>query len=311
MAEFTLRQLELFAALPDYSTLSAAAAALHISEPALSQSITALEKSVGEQLCVRRKAKGLQLTPAGQFFAARARRLLKDAGELGSELAGINGRLKGPVRLGCYTGLATNVLPPVLEGFPALHPGVTLGIEVGSQDELLAALDTGRLDAAIVYGLQLPPGLQYRTIYDTEVVAILAADHRLAGEAAVDLAELAPEPLIMLESTPSTANTRLMFAERGLRPNLLMSVPVIELVRALVGRGLGYSLLMSRPNSQDTTTEGRRVVARPLAPRSGITAVQAVWPEAVLPSPRTAAVLDYAAACFAGPGSSLPLADKT
>ncbi|NKX52966.1 LysR family transcriptional regulator [Arthrobacter mobilis] len=301
MVEFTLRQLELFAALPDHPTLSAAAVALHISEPALSQAITGLEKSVGEQLCVRRKAKGLQLTPAGQFFAERARRLLREAGELASELAEVNGRLKGPVRLGCYTGLASNVLPPVLAGFPALHPEVVLEIEVGSQDELLSALDAGRLDAAIVYDLQLPPGLQRRNIYETEVVAILAADHRLAGEAAVDLTELAPEPLIMLESTPSTLNTRLMFAERGLNPNLLMSVPVIELVRALVGRGLGYSLLMSRPNSQDTTTEGRRVVVRPLAPRSGITSVTAVWPEQVAPSRRTAAVLDFATSCFAAP----------
>src|SRR3954451_1792430 len=268
MAEFTLRQLELFAALPDYPTLSAAAAALHISEPALSQAITALEKSVAEQLCVRRKAKGLQLTPAGQFFAGRARRLLKEAGELSSELAGLHGRLRGPVKLGCYTGLASNVLPPVLEGFPALHPDVSLGIEVGSQDELLSALDAGRLDAAVVYDLQLPAGLQRRNIYDTEVMAVLAAGHRLAGQAAVDLAELAPEPLIMLDSTPSTANTGLMYAERGLAPNLLMAVPLIELVRALVGRGVGYSLLMSRPNAQETSTEGRAVVARPLAPRS-------------------------------------------
>lgn len=299
MAEFTLRQLELFAALPDYPTLSAAAAALHISEPALSQAITALEKSVGEQLCVRRKAKGLQLTPAGQFFAVRARRLLKEAGELSSELAGLHGRLRGPVKLGCYTGLASNVLPPVLEGFPALHPEVSLGIEVGSQDELLSALDAGRLDAAVVYDLQLPSGLQRRSIYDTEVMAVLAAGHRLAGEAAVDLAELAPEPLIMLESTPSTANTHLMYAERGLVANRLMAVPLIELVRALVGRGLGYSLLMSRPNSQETSTEGRPVVARPLAPRAGMTSVVAVWPEQMALSPRAAAVLDYAASCFA------------
>ncbi|NKX50665.1 LysR family transcriptional regulator, partial [Arthrobacter deserti] len=134
MAEFTLRLLVLFAALAGHPTLSAAAAALHISEPALSQAISGLEKSVGEQLCVRRKAKGLQLTPAGQFFAVRARRLLREAAELSSDLAGPDGRLRGPDKLGCYTGLASNVLPPVLEGFPALHPEVTLGIEVGSQD---------------------------------------------------------------------------------------------------------------------------------------------------------------------------------
>ena len=76
MADFTLRQLQLFSALPEHPTLSAAAAALHISESALSHAITELEKVVGEQLCVRRKARGLQLTPAGQFFAERARALV-------------------------------------------------------------------------------------------------------------------------------------------------------------------------------------------------------------------------------------------
>jgi DNA-binding transcriptional LysR family regulator len=293
--EFTLRQLELFAALPEFPTLSAAASSLHISESALSHAITELEKAVGEQLCVRRKARGLQLTPAGQFFAQRARGLLNDAGELVSELSGLQGRLRGPVKLGCYTGLATNVLPPVLEGFPTEHPDVNIGVTVGTDDELLPALHAGLLDVGIVYNMLLPPGLQQQTIYETEVMAILPEDHHLAAEDAVDLADLAPEPLIMLESTPSTANTHRMFHERGLTPRLLTALPVIELVRALVGRGLGYSLLMSRPNSTDMTSEGRRIAFRPLKPRAGLTTVVAVWPEQVKLTPRAQAVIDYAA----------------
>jgi DNA-binding transcriptional LysR family regulator len=293
--EFTLRQLELFAALPEFPTLSAAASSLHISESALSHAITELEKAVGEQLCVRRKARGLQLTPAGQFFAQRARGLLNDAGELVSELSGLQGRLRGPVKLGCYTGLATNVLPPVLEGFPTEHPDVNIGVTVGTDDELLPALHAGLLDVAIVYNMLLPPGLQQQTIYETEVMAILPQDHPLAAEEAVDLADLAPEPLIMLESTPSTANTHRMFNERGLTPRLLTALPVIELVRALVGRGLGYSLLMSRPNSTDMTSEGRRIAFRPLKPRAGLTTVVAVWPEQMKLTPRAKALINYAA----------------
>jgi DNA-binding transcriptional LysR family regulator len=293
--EFTLRQLELFAALPEFPTLSAAASSLHISESALSHAITELEKAVGEQLCVRRKARGLQLTPAGQFFAQRARGLLNDAGELVSELSGLHGQLRGPVKLGCYTGLATNVLPAVLEGFPTEHPDVNIGVTVGTDDELLPALHAGLLDVAIVYNMLLPTGLQQQTIYETEVMAILPEDHRLAAEEAVDLADLAPEPLIMLESTPSTANTHRMFNERGLTPRILTALPVIELVRALVGRGLGYSLLMSRPNSTNMTSEGRRIAFRPLKPRAGLTTVVAVWPVQVNLTPRAQALVDYAA----------------
>jgi DNA-binding transcriptional LysR family regulator len=291
--DFTLRQLELFAALPDFPTLAAAAASLHISESALSHAVTELEKSVGEQLCVRRKARGLSLTPAGQFFATRARQLLKDAGELVNGLSNEQGRFRGPVKLGCYSGLATNVIPPVLEGFPAEHPDVVIGLMVGADDDLLPALHVGQLDVAIVYDMQLPPGLRQQVIYETEVMAVLPKNHRLAGEQSVALSDLAPEPLIMLESTPSTANTHRVFREAGLKPNLLTAVPMIELVRTLVGRGLGYSLLMSRPNSIGITSEGRRIVARPLRPQTGLTTVVAVWPEHITPTPRTQAVVDY------------------
>lgn len=294
--EFTLRQLELFAALPDFATLSAAASSLHISDSALSHAITELEKAVGEQLCVRRKARGLQLTPAGQFFATRARSLLNDAGELLSDLSALEGRLRGPVKLGCYTGLATNILPPVLEGFPAKHPEVSISLTVGTADELLSALHAGLLDFAFVYDMMLPPGFRHRVIYETEVLAVLPQSHPLAEEEAVDLADLASEPLILLDSTPSTANTYRMFRERGLVPELLTAVPVIELVRALVGRSLGYSLLMSRPNSTEMTSEGRRIVTRPLKPRAGMTTVAAIWPEQMNLTPRASAVIDYAGA---------------
>lgn len=310
---FTLRQLELFAALPDHPTLASAASSLHISESALSHSITELERSVGEQLCVRRKARGLTLTPAGQFFATRARQLLKDADGLVSELSNKRGQLKGPVKVGCYTGLATNVLPPVMEGFPVEHPHVTIGVNVGADDDLLPALHNGQLDVAIVYDMLLPPGLHQQVIYETEVMAILPEQHRLAGEEAVCLADLAPEPLIMLESTPSTANTHRIFREAGLAPNLLAAVPIIELVRALVGRGLGYSLLMSRPNSINITAEGRGIVARPLRPQAGKTTVVAVWPEHITLTPRTQAVVDYAAATMGSMAQrdlrALPLTD--
>lgn len=300
MPKFTLRQLELFAALPDHPTLSSAASALHISESALSHALNELEAAVGEQLCVRRKARGMWLTQAGQYLAARARTILKETDGLVSELAGVGGVLRGPVALGCYIGLASNVLPSVLEGFGKLHPGVDISITVGDHGDLLPRLETGALDAAIVYDIGMPAGLQRQAIYQTEVMAILAESHPLASKPELDLADLAPEPLIMLESVPSTGYTQLMFAERGLTPTLAAQVPQIDLVRALVGRGLGYSLLMSRPNQIPVTTEGLPIVSRPLLPRAGGTSVVAVWPDGIALSARAQAVMDYASEVLEG-----------
>ena len=298
MAELTLRQLELFSALPDYATLSAAAERLHISESALSQAITSLEKAVGVQLCVRRKARGLQLTPAGQHFAVRARGILRDSQELALELRG--GALRGPVRLGCFASFATSVIPEILDGFPRRYPEVSVEVTVGDDDDLLPALQSGRLDVAIVYDMLLPMGYAQREIYATELEAILHPAHPLAGRAAVDLADLAAEPLIMYDSSPSTTTTHQAFASRGLRPTVLTSVPQVILVQALVGRGVGYGLLMSRPNSAPFSVEGRPLAVRPLRPSTGLTRVVAIWPEDMSLSPRAAALVEYAVEALGG-----------
>jgi DNA-binding transcriptional LysR family regulator len=298
VAKFTFRQLELFVALADFPTLSEAAASLHFSESALSQAITRLEGSVGEQLCIRRKSRGLQLTAAGEYFAVRARQLLGSADDLLAEMSGAAGELKGPVKLGCFASFAASVLPAILDGFPKLHPGVVVDVVVGTHDELLPALESGRLDLAIVYDMELPPGFQRRTIYETELQAVLPVDHPLARQETVDLAQLAPEPLIMYDASPSPANTYRAFADRGLRPTIVANMPQIILVQALVGRGLGYGLLMSRPNWAPVSLEGFPVAVRPLAPPASQTTMVAIWPEHLRPGPRAQALLDFTVATF-------------
>ena len=294
MPKFTFRQLELFAALPEHTTLGSAAQQLHISESALSHAVSELEAALGEQLCIRRKARGMHLTPTGRHFAKRAGELLREASALADGLGEIRGELKGPVSLGCYTGLASNVLPAVLEGVASLHPKVEISITVGDHSDLLPALEDGTLDTAIVYDIGLPADVERRVIYKTEVMAVLGANDSLAEEDDVDLADLSAKPLIMLNTAPSTEYTQLMFAQRGLKPNVGAVVPQIDLVRAMVGRGLGYSLLMSRPNQIPVSSEGKGLVTRHLRPRAGQTSVVAVWPKETMLTARALAVIQYA-----------------
>ncbi len=199
----------------------------------------------------------------------------------------------GPVSLGCYTGLASNILPAVLEGMAKLHPKVKISIAVGDHSELLPQLKDGNLDTAIVYDIALSSDLERRVIYKTEGMVVLAANDSL-GQQDVDLAELATKPLIMLDTAPSKDYTELAFAQRGLKPTVGAIVPQIDLVRALVGRGLGYSLLMSRPNQVPVSSEGKGLVGRHLRPRAGQTSVVAVWPKEAVLTSRAQAVIEYA-----------------
>lgn len=301
MAEVSLRQLELFAALPNFTTLSAAAADLHISESALSQAVTSLEHAVGEQLCVRRKARGLTLTPSGQQFARQARQIVADTQEL--VLGTARGQeLRGPVKLGCYSTFATNVVPELLEGFPKRHPGVRIEVMVGTNEELLSALEAGRLDVALVYDVSLPTGYRRRKIYGTELEVHLHPDHPLATAGTLDLPDLADEPYVQFDATPGTVNVTDAFAARGLEPTIAARVTEIGLVEALVGRGLGYGLLMSRPHALPMSLEGRPVVVRPLDPPVTVTHVVGIWPEDMDLTPRASALLDFALEKLGGDG---------
>lgn len=294
MADVSLRQLELFAALPNFTTLSSAAAHLHISESALSQSITGLERAVGEQLCVRRKARGLTLTPTGQRFAKQARRIIGDTQELVLG-ARVGSELRGPVKLGCYSSFATSVVPELLEGFPRRHPEVDIEILVGTNEELLIALDGGRLDVALVYDVSLPFGYRRRKIYATELEVHLHPANPLSAAESLDLEDLASEPYIQYDATPGTINVTDAFTARGLVPNIRASVSQIGLVEALVGRGVGYGLLMSRPNTLPMSTEGREVIIRPLDPPVTVSHVVGIWPEDMSLTTRAVALLDFAA----------------
>ncbi|OUM44624.1 LysR family transcriptional regulator [Arthrobacter agilis] len=294
MPKFSFRHLELFAALSEQPTLSAAAALMHISESGLSHAITDLEAAVGEQLCVRRKARGVQLTPAGLYFAERAKRLLREAEGLASDLGAEGGQLRGPVSIGCYSGLGSTLLPPLLEGFREQHPNVELITKLGSANDLVPALESGTVDLAFLYNQALPPSLAKERIYDSHLLAILPEGHRLAQQDAIDLKDLVDDPLIMMDLAPSAANTMLVFHQRGLKPNVSVNVPQIDLVRTLVARGLGYSLLMSRPRGfAPFSAEGKRLVARPLAPRAGETQVVVAWLASSDLSTRARAVKSY------------------
>jgi DNA-binding transcriptional LysR family regulator len=303
VADVTLRQLELFAALPDFTTLSAAAASLHISESALSQAITGLEKTVGEQLCVRRRAQGLTLTPAGQHFAVEARRIVADTRELVME-ARRGEDLRGPVKFGCFASFATSVMPELLEGFPRRHPKVDLELMVGLNEDLLPAMQSGRLDFAITYDMFLPVGYQRRAIYPTALEAHLHPDHPLAAGSTVDIADLVDEPLFLYDATPSTMPVVQDFAARGLAPRVAARVAQIGLIEAFVGRGVGYSLLMSRPNILPVSVEGRPVAIRPLDPPATVTRVVAIWPEHMALTPRAEALVDFAAERLGGEAST-------
>jgi DNA-binding transcriptional LysR family regulator len=289
---FTLRQLSYLVAASDAGTIVAAADRMHVSPSAMSDAITELERLLGTQLCVRRKAQGLTLTSAGVRAVEDARRLLRAADELNIALRAGETRLSGPLAVGCFTTIAPTVLPALLTTFAAEHPGLDLETVETTQDQLVSLLDTGRLDIAFAYDAFIPGSTPREKIFEVRPHVLLPVDHRLAEEPAVHLEDLVDEDFIMLNAPPSTDHALGVFAERGLSPRIRHRTGNPEVVHSLVGQGLGYGMLLQRKPDYSHTGP-HPIVRKEILPEVPTIGVVIMWSSALGLTSRAQAAVDF------------------
>ncbi|MCG3754218.1 MULTISPECIES: LysR family transcriptional regulator [unclassified Amycolatopsis] len=294
MPGYTLRQLEYFAAVAEAKSISAAAAELHVTPTAVASALTELERVLRTQLVVRRKAHGITLTPTGQYLRERIAGLLRDADELERAAAGGGRELAGPLALGCYSTVAPTVVPILMEWVRDQHPRVDLSVVTGSQAELPQRLLAGGLDVAVGYDMALPDGLDSVPLYSAPPYALLPAAHRLAGRDTVRLAELADDPMIMLDFPPAAQHTRELYERAGIEPRVAHRTADFELTRSLVARGFGYSVLIQRP-TVNRSYEDLPLALCDLEPAEPAANVVMMWPREVRLNDRAAALVEFAA----------------
>jgi DNA-binding transcriptional LysR family regulator len=259
-----LRQVQCFVSAATAGTMTAAADELRLTQSAVSLAILGLEKRLGQQLLVRRRARTLLLTPAGRRFLPGARDLLAHAAQVRLEAVPEGRGVAGPLVVGCFRSAAPFLLPPLLQEFGAAHPDVELDFVEGPVPVIEAALRDGVCDLALVYVVGLAPDLDYEPLYSAPPYALFAVDDPMADREAVTLDELAGRGMIHFNLPPSTDYFAQVFAREGLTPRITHRTSSYELTRALVARGLGYGLLVSRP-AGDLSYEGLPLACVPIA----------------------------------------------
>lgn len=257
---FTFVQLRYFAAAAELGSMTAAAKELRVSQSAVSTAVAQLEKELRVQLLLRHHARGLTLTAAGQAFHRELRSFLAHSVEL-AESARVAGQgLVGDLTVGCFSTLAPFRLPGLLSRYESAYPQVRVDVLEAEHATLKRALRAGDCEVAVTYAYDLDEDFDRQVIDASTPYAIVAADHKLARGGDVSLAELAPEPMILLDLPHSGAYFESLLARTGMRANVRHRTTGFETVRALVAHGWGYALLNQRP-AHDTTYDGRSMVA--------------------------------------------------
>jgi DNA-binding transcriptional LysR family regulator len=291
--DFTLRQLSYLVAAADAGTIAGAAARLHVSASAISDAITELERTLGSPLCVRRRAHGLTLTSAGVGVVEHARPLLAASRELSVSLRSTDGELVGPITIGCYPTLAPTILPPLLHDFGVAHPRVDLHIVETTHDLLEGRIEAGEVDVAFVYDTLIPGNPRRQRLFELPAHVLVAGDDELAAASAVHLEDVVDRDLILLDAPPSSEHTLSLFAARGLTPRIRHRTTSYEAVRTLVGRGLGYGVLVQRP-ANPASYEGYPVAMKEITPAVPPVGIDVIWSAATAPPPRVRALIDFA-----------------
>jgi len=208
--------------------------------------LAALERACGVLLCHRKPE--FALTDAGADVFVRARLILSRVDEFESALDRLQ-QAAGRVSVGLST---PHVAMPLLAGFRAAHPAISLQVSMGNTTTLLEEVARCRVDVAVMTLREPPPNLLCVKVASPRLAVCLRADHPLARRRSLRPADLAALEIIAREPG---SQTRALFdetlARAGVKPRVVMEVGNREALREAVAAGLGVGMLFDNENGED------------------------------------------------------------
>ncbi|MDB5456943.1 MAG: hypothetical protein JWP92_2528 [Caulobacter sp.] len=214
-----LRLLRYFVACVEHKTMHAAAAAAHVSQPALSKAINNLEATLGVRLLDRRP-RGVVPTPYGETLFRYAKMIDSELRRATAEIDAMRGMTRGTVVIGVIPTMSV-VMADVAREILATRPGLKLKLRVGFSSELTAALHEGEVDIALLLlPADSPPlGLAFEPLLRTGPRVVVREGHPLAGRRDLSLRDLGEFPWMIPEYPPShRAIVNRAFLDAGLTP---------------------------------------------------------------------------------------------
>jgi DNA-binding transcriptional LysR family regulator len=267
------RRLLTFREVARQGSFSRAAQALALSQPAVSQQIGALERELGATLLVRGRA-GTVVTPAGGLLLAHADALASRLELADAQMDELAAGERAALRVGAFPSALATIVPSAIVALRAREPDLDVAIEEGTVEALEAAVQSGTLHVAVCWqdaraDRREREGLRRTDLTEEPMVAVLAADHRLAAKRRIALRDLADEPWMAPEAEGLFVDA---CRAAGFEPRVTIITRDPLAARAIAAAGLAVSLTPRLLATLDLPG----IVTRPLhgvAPRRALYAV--------------------------------------
>lgn len=252
-AELNLNQLRTFHMVARLRSFTRAAAALYLSQPAVSAHIRALERHFGARLFEVRHRR-VFLTAEGEALEQYTERVFNLVGEAGQAIEAVRSLTRGRLHLGASTTIANYLLPPVLGQFSGQYPGLAITLEVGTTAAIARQVRAEEVPLGLVEAPVADPALSVEPFAQDELVLIVPSGHLWAAAGAVPASALTTARVLRRE--PGSGTQALVdagLARLGVQPPTAMELGSTEALKQAVLAGLGVAWV------------SRTVVARELA----------------------------------------------
>jgi LysR family transcriptional regulator, transcription activator of glutamate synthase operon len=267
-----LENLEWFVALAEIEHVTEAAAALGVSQPALSRALARFEVDVGTPLFDRVNRR-LRLNPYGQIMLEHARRSIAEMQSAVERIDALRNPDTGRVRLAFLHSLASWYVPEQLRRFRESAPRIAFELFQGPADEITQRVLSGHADIAITSPRPDVSGIVWHRLYEERLCLAVPRGHRLAARARVRLSAAADEPFVALGVQAGLRHlTDELWAEDDIDPDIVFEALEIPTVEGLVGAGFGVAVVPVPRDGEDA-----KVVHIPLTNTGAKREVGLVW----------------------------------
>jgi DNA-binding transcriptional LysR family regulator len=239
-------KLKVFCTVAETKSFSKASEIIHLTQPAVSLQIQALEEIYGTRL-FDRSNNTVILTRAGSLLYKYAREILGLYSSAEKEIGEITGLVKGNLSIGASTTIANYLLPSVIVDFRKKYPKIRVNLQVGNTKGVMEFLNSGTIDIGLVEGEVQRQKIVVEKILTDELVLIMSPAHHWAKRRDISISEITQEPFIVREEGSGTRQMiEKNLEKQGISPDDLKVSLVLgstEAIKSAVEDGMGVSII--------------------------------------------------------------------
>ncbi len=258
----SIKALNHFLHAAERGSIAKAAADLNVVPSAISNAIDVVEREFELQLVQRYPAKGIRPTAAGLAIMHKIRHLVEEYNTLFLEGTELRTALSGSLSIGYYAPVAPAFMPAIIAPLVRDHPDIKINLKEVDNERAQAGLLDGEFDLILFVAENVRTGITCQALLEAPPYVLLPPDHAMRNRKKVTQTDLHGEPLVLLDLPMSNEYYRNLAGDAGHPANIVATASTHEMVRSLVGAGIGCSILNMRPATA-VTYAGDEVLAVP------------------------------------------------